>query len=210
MPLTAFALGTWQIKRLQWKTDLITKFEDRLVKPPLPLPPSIDPRAIPNFDYRRVFTEGHFRHDQEMLIGPRIRDGANGFLVITPLERENGSKILVNRGWIPKQFENQEDRPAGVPQGLVSVEGLLREPWKKNIFTPENRPELGQFVFPDVAQMANFTGSEPIWIEETMSMVTLLLHSPIKANWGMQARISSKHTIDQHRVFLLAGRPKSP
>src|SRR5690349_8459750 len=53
IPLTAFALGTWQVQRLDWKTKLIAKFEDRLVRPPLPLPPRIDPDAIPEFDYRR-------------------------------------------------------------------------------------------------------------------------------------------------------------
>ena len=154
---------------------MITKFEDRILKPPLPLPPQIDPNAIKDFDYRRVYATGTFRHDQEMLIGPRIHDGANGYLVITPLEREGGCKVLVNRGWIAKTFARQQDRPNGLPQGLMTVEGLLREPWKKNFFTPDNQPELGQFVFPDVRQMAEFTGSEPIWIEETMSMQKLHL-----------------------------------
>ena len=168
MPLIAFGLGTWQIFRLEWKTNLIAKFEDRIIKPPLPLPPRVDPDAIKDFDYRRVFTTGKFRYDQEMLIGPRIRDGVNGYLVVTPLERGDGSKILVSRGWITKDLEKQEDRLAGLPQGLVKVEGLLRAPWIKNFFTPDNRPELGHFVFPDVHQMAEYTGSEPIWIEETM------------------------------------------
>lgn len=104
-----------------------------------------------------------------MLIGPRIHDGNNGYLVVTPLEREGqGSKILVNRGWIPKRLARQADRKGGIPLGPVTVEGLLREPWKKNMFTPDNKPELGEFLFPDVEQMAKFTGSDPIWIEETM------------------------------------------
>lgn len=169
IPLTAFALGTWQIERLGWKTDLIARFEDRLIRPPLPLPPRIDPSAIKDFDYRRVYTTGILRHDQEMLIGPRIRDGKNGYLVVTPLERGDGaSTVLVNRGWIPKTFERQVKRKEGLPQGQVVVEGLLREPWKKNFFTPDNKPEQGAFYFPDVQQMADFTGSQPVWIEETM------------------------------------------
>ncbi|KAL9126590.1 MAG: hypothetical protein Q9217_004382 [Psora testacea] len=169
IPITAFALGTWQVFRLQWKTELITKFEDRILKPPLPLPPQVNPLAIKDFDYRRVYATGLFRHDQEMLIGPRIRDGNDGYLVVTPLEREgDGSKILVNRGWIPKKLMRQVDRKAGLTCGTVTVEGLLREPWKKNMFTPDNRPELGQFFFPDVEQMAKFSGSDPVWIEETM------------------------------------------
>lgn len=169
IPFTAFCLGTWQVQRLDWKTKLIARFEDRLVRPPLPLPPRIDPDAIHEFDYRRVYATGKFRHDKEMLIGPRTQDGKDGFMVVTPLEREGGSTILVNRGWIAREKRFQQDRdPSSLPQGEVTVSGLLREPWKKNLFTPDNIPEKGKFYFPDVAQMASVSGSEPIWIEETM------------------------------------------
>lgn len=169
IPITAFALGTWQVFRLDWKSELIARFEDRLIRTPLPLPPRIDPSAIKEFDYRRVYATGRLRHDQEMLIGPRVRDGNNGYLVVTPLEREgNGSTILVNRGWIPKKLRRQADRKDGLPIGEVKVEGLLREPWRKNFFTPNNRPESGEFHFPDVEQMAKLTQSQPVWVEETM------------------------------------------
>ena len=137
------------------------------MRDPLPLPPSIDPDAIHDFDYRRVYATGKFRHDQEMLIGPRMRDGTDGYMVITPLERENGTTILVNRGWIDKKHRAQGSRPDSLPRGEVTVEGLLREPWKKNMFTPENRPEKGEFYFPDVKQMAELTGAQPVWIEAT-------------------------------------------
>jgi surfeit locus 1 family protein len=169
MPITAFALGTWQVQRLDWKTKLLAKYEDRLTRPPLPLPPRIDPDAIHEFDYRRVYAQGILRHDKEMLIGPRTMDGKDGFMVVTPLERENGSTILVNRGWISKEKKHQVDRdPASLPKGQVEVSGLLREPWKKNYFTPDNKPEEGKFYFPDVHEMAQFSGAEPVWIEATM------------------------------------------
>ncbi|KIW60968.1 hypothetical protein PV05_01141 [Exophiala xenobiotica] len=169
IPITAFCLGTWQIQRLDWKTKLIAKFEDRLVRPPLPLPPRVDPEAIHEFDYRRVYATGRLRHDKEMLIGPRMQDGKDGFMVITPLEREGGSTILINRGWISREKKFQQDRdPSSLPRGEVTVQGLLREPWKKNMFTPANVPEQAKFYFPDVAQMAQVSGAEPIWIEETM------------------------------------------
>jgi surfeit locus 1 family protein len=104
-----------------------------------------------------------------MLIGPRTRDGSDGYLVITPLEREgNATNILVNRGWIPKKFKRQGDRLDSLPRHEITVEGLLREPWKKNFFTPENNPQLKEFYFPDVVQMAKLTGSQPVWVEETM------------------------------------------
>jgi len=169
VPLIGFALGSWQVQRLDWKTRLIAKFEDRLVRSPLPLPPRIDPEAINEFDYRRVYATGRLRHDKEMLVGPRTHDGKDGFFVVTPLERENGSTILVNRGWLSKEQRDQKDRdPSSLPAGEVTVQGLLREPWKKNLFTPDNKPSEGKFYFPDVAQMARVSGSEAVWIEETM------------------------------------------
>lgn len=153
------------------KTNLIAKFEDRLVRPPLPLPPRIDPDAISEFDYRRVYATGHYIHEKEMLVGPRMRDGEDGFLVVTPLERGDGqSTVLVNRGWISKKHMAQKERPEGLPKGEVTVEGLLREPWQKNMFTPENKPAEGKFYFPDIVQMAELGGSQPVWIEQTMSM----------------------------------------
>ena len=169
--MTAFALGTWQVFRLGWKTELIAKFEDRLIQDPLPLPMHVDASAIKDFDYRRVTATGRLRHDQEMLIGPRIHDGTNGYLVVTPLERaDRGSTVLVNRGWISKKLGKQSNRVGGLPTGEVTVEGLLREPWKKNIFTPSNNLAKGEFYFPDVAQMAEIAESQPVWIEETMGI----------------------------------------
>lgn len=162
---------------MDWKTKIVAKFEDRLVRPPLPLPPRIDPEAIADFDYRRVYATGTLRHDKEMLVGPRMHDGEDGFLVVTPLEREGQSTVLVNRGWISRKLADQKDRPDGVQKGEVTVEGLLREPWKKNMFTPENKPEEGKFYFPDIEQMAELSGSQPVWIEETMGKIYCLIHA---------------------------------
>ena len=36
------------------------------------------------------------------------------------------------------------------------------------MFTPENKPEKGEFYFPDVEQMAGLVGAQPVWVEMTM------------------------------------------
>lgn len=168
---------------------MLAKCEDRLVRPPLPLGLNNVRDAADvsmagdasDFDYRRIVAVGAFRHDQEMLVGPRVREGQAGFFVVTPLELAvplDGSAdgappatILVNRGWIARGQRPQaarEHSPAALPAGLVRVEGLLRAPWKRNFFTPDNRPDKGEFYFPDVVEMARLTGSLPVWIEATM------------------------------------------
>lgn len=152
---------------------MIAKFEDRLARPPLTLPPHVNLREINDFDHRRVYASGYLRHDQEMLVGPRVRDGKSGFNVVTPLERDGTeSTVLINRGWIAKDFRCQNDRSDGLPAHRVVIEGLLRSPFKKNVFTPDNKPEIGEYYFPDVEQMALLTDSQPVWIEEVMGTST--------------------------------------
>lgn len=37
-PIVTFALGTWQIQRLQWKVDLIDDLQEKLQRAPMELP----------------------------------------------------------------------------------------------------------------------------------------------------------------------------
>lgn len=180
IPITAFILGCWQVQRLGWKTELVARFEDRLTFPPLELPLRIDPAAIQDFDYRRVYARGVLRHDQEMLIGPRMLDGEEGYTVVTPLERRdargNVHKILACRGWIKKEAAPQwfRKKNGALPEGEVTIEGLLRIPPKGNMFTPKNEPEKGKWFFPSVEEMAQYSGSQAVWVEETMSKYSFL------------------------------------
>lgn len=103
MPITSFALGTWQVYRLQWKKDLIEKYTKNLRQPAIILPKDVGDHTVEELDHRTVLVKGKFRHDQEMLVGPRTRDGILGYHVITPMERENGysfssrSMVMVGR-----------------------------------------------------------------------------------------------------------------
>ena len=137
-----------------------------------------------------------------------MRDSKNGYFVVTPLERAgDASTVLVNRGWIEKKFGRQTERKASLSEGEVVVEGLLREPWKKNIFTPDNKPEIGEFYFPDVMQMAEVSGSQAVWIEETMRTLSSWLsnlsslrermHERTKLICKLQNPTCSKHMIER-------------
>lgn len=172
MPIVSFGLGTWQVQRLRWKTDLISQAEDRLSLPPLPLPGTLNAEVASSheFDYRRVLVRGTFRHDQEMYVGPRMRDEQEGYFVLTPLERPDGaSKLLVKRGWIAKRFLDRDTRPLSMPEGEVEVECLLRKTPEKGMFTPDAPPiDSPHYVFLDVNDMAQKTGCQPILLEELL------------------------------------------
>lgn len=154
--------------RLQWKIDLIDELEEKLHRDPILLPSQINMAVVPNFVYRRVVIRGRWDHDHSMLLGPRVRHGVHGYHVITPLVRSGASTVLVDRGFISKDFVNNHDRSE---VGEVEVQGMLRTSHKRNSFTPDNRPNEGAWYWADVNAMAEYAGGhtadvQPVFVEQ--------------------------------------------
>lgn len=150
------ALGLWQLQRLQWKTTLITTIEAQLALPASPLPEgAFDPAP---WYYRKALVTGRFHHDKEIhLYGPSSR-GKPGYLIITPLERPDGSFLLFNRGWAPLEKRNPETRREGQVEGSVTLTGIGRKPWKQNTFVANNEPAANIWFYGDLDGMAKFRG----------------------------------------------------
>ena len=81
MPIISFYLGTWQVRRLKWKTKLIAACETKLTYEPIPLPKSFTPDMCEDWEYRKVILTGHFLHSQEMFVGPRKKNGEKGYFL---------------------------------------------------------------------------------------------------------------------------------
>ncbi|KAF9399001.1 surf-like protein [Mortierella sp. AD011] len=139
----------------------------------IPLPRKVNLGAIEDFEYRKVKIKGQYRHDQEFLLGPRTRgDGQPGYFIITPFERTDGSKILVRRGWVPREKKEQATRLEGLTDGEVNIEGLLRSGEQKaSSFVPENNPDKNEWYSLDLATMAKQCDAQPVVVE-------LLLDTP--------------------------------
>ncbi|TNM92256.1 hypothetical protein fugu_019268 [Takifugu bimaculatus] len=69
IPATTFGLGTWQVKRRQWKMELIDGLTKLTTAEPIPLP--IDPAELSSLEYRRVKMRGKYDHSKELYILPR-------------------------------------------------------------------------------------------------------------------------------------------
>ncbi|KAJ3153047.1 surf-like protein [Geranomyces michiganensis] len=164
--------------------DLIEKAESRLHLDPVPLPPTqqlLAPSSASSHDeeYRRVRVSGEFLHDLEMLLGPRTRNdqaqgggligGGNpvGFFSITPFRRaDDGTIILVNRGWIPRDKRDKRTRPEGFKHGVIEIEGLMRSPETANKLSMiSNVPEKNEWFWLDMDAMTKLSGAQPLLIE---------------------------------------------
>ncbi len=98
------SLGAWQLRRLEWKRDLIERVEMRADAAPIPFDDAMRrhaPELGEDMSYAPVRARGRFRHDLEVHVFGTL-DGAPGYYVFTPLERENMRAIYVNRGFVPQ------------------------------------------------------------------------------------------------------------
>jgi surfeit locus 1 family protein len=154
--LVLLGLGTWQLERRVWKEGVIAARIAGLNAPAIPLPETIpDPASL---EYHKVWVEGRFRHDRELhLIGRFYRDKP-GYQIVTPLIRDDGSAVLVNRGFVPLAALDPATRAAGQVEGKVRIEGAVRLSVAPGWLTPDNQPSQNVWFTPNLAQMAAAAG----------------------------------------------------
>jgi len=159
LSLTAFvvliALGVWQVERRAWKLALIDRVEQRVHAPALPMPsrPAWSAVSAANDEYRHVSVSGRFLHDRETLVQAVTEEGP-GYWVLTPLKRDDGSLVLINRGFVPSERRDPSTRQGGNPDGQVAITGLLRITEPKGGFLRDNVPQHNRWYSRDVAAIA--------------------------------------------------------
>lgn len=146
MFVTLCALGIWQVERLVWKRDLIARVDARIHAAPVRAPRY----ATKADEYRRVIVSGAFLHDKATLVQASTIRGA-GYWVITPLRQDDGSLILINRGFVPPDAKNSYSKP---PE-TVRVTGLLRLTEPKGGFLRSNDAASNRWYSRDVAAIAH-------------------------------------------------------
>ena len=165
--LVLLGLGTWQIQRLAWKTDLIARVEARLASAPEPIPPpstwsALTPEEI---EYRPVRLTGRFApavefHVQIALTQPKGPRGGIGYFVLAPLTLDDGRIVIVNRGFVPAEAKDPSTRPA-IPDGQATVEGLMRPTEQRSWVAPADDPAKNVWFVRDPKVMAAAAGLDP-------------------------------------------------
>ncbi|MEM8811510.1 MAG: SURF1 family protein [Pseudomonadota bacterium] len=159
------ALGTWQLKRLAWKEDLIRTVTERPTRDPVPAPGPEDWTAFDfsRYDYLPVNLTGRFGEDEvHVYTALSTANGplsGQGYWVVTPFEASDGWTVIVNRGFIPDDRKDQQTRPNSVPpMGSVTLTGLIRRPGTGNRFTPDADPDANIWYARDPAAIGAHFG----------------------------------------------------
>jgi cytochrome oxidase assembly protein ShyY1 len=122
-------LGFWQLHRHEQRVARNELIAASLDARPVPVDELTEVGGGPDPDdrYRAVTATGVYDTGGEVLARQRSNsDGQLGYFVLTPLVREDGTGVLVNRGWVPAGSDpTRAPRVAPPPEGVVTVTGRL-------------------------------------------------------------------------------------
>lgn len=125
-----FALGMWQLDRAAQKEALQARIEAQGTLSVLDASGLRVADADDDLVHRMVQARGDWVADQTVFLDNRQMNGRPGFFVVTPLRLAlSQDVVLVQRGWVPRNFEDRTRLPAvNTPEGSVLVQGRMALP----------------------------------------------------------------------------------
>lgn len=158
------ALGTWQVIRLQWKTALIARVDQRVHAAPAAAPAPISWSRVSKEqdEYRHLRLHGHFLEELGTLVQASTVLGS-GYWLLTPFCNDDGSIVMVNRGFVPastprRPGQRSSHSACSRAPAAVDVTGLLRISEPRGAFLRENDAAGNRWYSRDVRAIAAARG----------------------------------------------------
>ncbi len=197
------SLGRWQLSRAAQKEALQISIEQQSALPGLDgrsLVGRIDPMSEL---HRRVSLRGQWIAQRTVFLDNRQMKGKVGWYVVTPMKLDGtGAVVLVQRGWVARNFLDRSDLPAiETPAGELEIQGRIAPP-------PAKLFELGQPQIGRIRQNLDIPGFAaesglpllPISVLQTGSASEGLLRDWPPADTGIE-----KHYGYAFQWFALSG-----
>jgi surfeit locus 1 family protein len=115
------ALGNWQLGRAEEKRQLAGNFDAG--------GPAIDWKQLPPGAprYQRVRLGGHYDPAHQFFLDNRSHESVAGVEVLTPFYLDDGTAVIVNRGWVPFGATRQDLPDVAVGDERRTVVGRIDE-----------------------------------------------------------------------------------
>ena len=137
-------LSGWQIKRLNWKTDLISQRISSFESDPISFVNMNQPEKN---EFRKVFVDGQLLNEFEMYMPALSKKGNNGFHILVPFQTVENKFIIFNTGWVPLLKKDREERINNIDNEEKEFIAVIRTPGRKGYFQPENDPLKNYWFF---------------------------------------------------------------
>jgi len=202
----ALRLGFWQLDRAAQKVALQAALDERGREPPLTAAElARHAAAVPAQVSRRARLAGTWVAERTVYLDNRQMDGKVGFFVVTPLRLEGAREaVLVQRGWVARNFEQRTALPpVPTPGGRVEVVGRVAE-------TPSRMYELEAAASGairqnvDVASFARETGLELLPLAVIESATSPPSRDGLERRWPPPATDVQKHYGYAFQWFAIA------
>jgi surfeit locus 1 family protein len=148
------ALGTWQVRRLEWKEAILAGIEARVAEAPVPLPAAPDPQRE---GYLPVVVSGALG-GEELHVLTSVKEAGPGYRVISVLTAGE-RRVMVDLGFVPEAAKD-----AGRMAEAVTVTGNLHWPDETDGWTPAPDGARGIWFARDVPAMAAALGTEEVLV----------------------------------------------
>lgn len=137
MAVTA-AMGQWQLRRAAQKEALTEARQAKSTLAPIDgqsLGQAGDSLANrEGLMHRPARLQGQWLAQHTVFLENRQMRGRIGFFVVTPLQLNGGAVVLVQRGWVPRNFNDRTALPSvSTPVGEISITGHLA-PWPSRMY----------------------------------------------------------------------------
>ena len=162
-------LGNWQSRRAELRGALQQQAETMATEAPLSVRRAAD--VTDDLRYRRATAAGEYVAAHQVWLDNRTYKGVVGFRILTPLKLDDGSHLLVDRGWIAAAQSGAGRTPpaAEPPSGHVQVSGRLNQPPAKFLELAHVEPPGRVVQNLDLGEYARASGLTvaPLILEES-------------------------------------------
>jgi cytochrome oxidase assembly protein ShyY1 len=170
-------LSKWQVDRTNEARAANELVSRNFNAKPVPLQDLLPTRTSykADDDWKQVSLSGRYLLRDELLVRNRPFDGQPGFEVLVPLQLEDGSVFIVDRGYVPTG--NTHDRPDSIPQPAASrVSVVVRLQQSEQLIGPSGiSGEVESIHLPTVAKLVakpTFTKAYGLLVSESPAAAT--------------------------------------
>ena len=140
------SLGTWQVQRLAWKTELIETIEARALGGAIPLPEAPFDNGL---NHQAVVLNGFWLSGTEQFVPAKTLNRELGEWLLQVFALNDNRMVLVNRGWVPLCWREDTCRVADEP-AAVTISGILRFDFEQGPMVPDNEPDQSRWYWFDI------------------------------------------------------------
>jgi len=167
-------LGIWQLDRLGQRRAANAHYIAMQAAPPLSLPRDSG-RPLADMEYRALTTRGRYDYSQQVALRNQSYLDQFGYHLLTPLVLDDGTAVLVDRGWIPAEGNDRPSSWSAYDEAPdVAISGIIRLSRAKAELGGATDPPLapGQvrldtWLFPDLPRIQQQVSYKllPIYIQ---------------------------------------------